>query len=180
MSVKPTIVNCSICNFKSSFSRTYGQFKYLLPNNSKITAERTIGWCHSCNNISTIELFPDASILNNDINNIKRELNDLTRFSIRRLFPSTSRNIDNLKSKLPDLENTLLFLNIRKGPPLCLLCGSKDVFQIDFSSHEKEIQHPGCGGKLMTHESKIRFSFRLRSRLYDVEGNKIEESDYKL
>lgn len=178
MSVEITLVSCSKCDFKSTTSSIYGSFKYLLPNNQIISADRTAGWCYSCNNIMPVECLPDASKLNTEMDRIKGELRDLTKFfSISRLLPSKKRKIDSLKSNLYDIENNLYFLTIRKGPPVCLICGSKEIVHLDLSSNKNETEHPICGGKLSTKQSDFRVHYFLLSRLFDVEGNKIQESN---
>jgi len=87
-----------------------------------------------------MECIPEASKLNDKIFSVNRELRSLTGFSIRRLFPSTKREIGYLKLILHELENTLYFISIRKSPRRCLICGSEDIFQIKLSL-EKEIEH---------------------------------------
>jgi hypothetical protein len=177
MSVRITLVSCTKCDFQSSTISIFGIFKYLLPNNEEIYADRTTGWCDSCKNIRPIEHLPDETRICDRVDSMNRELKRLTSSFIGRLFPATKRNIAYLKSELRELEKTLYFVSIRKSPPRCLICGNKDVFQIDFSSKDGKIEHPGCAGELITNTSGARYAFRSLDRLYDVEGNKIQETE---
>lgn len=170
----PTIeIHCTQCDFTTSISGGRWIFKYLLPTQQTIFVSWTNGWCLSCDDIRPIENLLDLSKLNEEINKINFDLKNLSGSSIRKLFPSVKKQIHDFESDLQFLELSAYFLSIRKGPPVCLECGCKDVFPLKLSSHEI-IVHPGCGGRLITSESDIRYFFKPKVRIYDVEGNRID------
>lgn len=183
MSVQPSIIICSVCDFKASSSCIYGDFKYLLPNGEELAVDRSLGWCMSCKNIKPIEELPDINKIREEITAVKSELNKLKHSFLMKLIPSTRNKIANLEANLQQLERKRIFLELRQSPSRCLVCASDDVMKINFPSLEKgEVintgcDHPGCKGSLLIRKSEIRFGYFPLSHTYDVEGYLIREQE---
>ena len=118
---------------------------YTLPDGRSFFATHGFGWCLGCRGLSEVEKHIDPTELNQWIESVTQDP-ELARF--RTLVPAWELEIE--------------WARLRRSPPRCLRCGSRDfraVTEVDDrlwveeTSGRRVFQHPGCGGEFRAQPS---------------------------
>ena len=173
-------IRCDRCGFVSTTS-FWGLYKYRLPDETMVSVERCVGWCNSCEKTAPIEELSNITEVTKQLRTCQTALNQLEDSFFRKHFGSGRRKRRELTTRGQDLRNTLRFLELRKGKPRCLTCGSTDIFPMDIPYPENgqkagsSFRHPSCGGTFFKIEPNVHFIIVPTERIYDIEGNLISE-----
>ncbi|MGP0065613.1 MAG: hypothetical protein ACLQGP_18670 [Isosphaeraceae bacterium] len=112
---------------------------YTLPDGRSFFALHGVGWCPGCRSLTEVERIPDPAELNQHIDSVSRDP-ELGRF----------------QNLIPYWETQIEWARLRRRPPRCLRCGSRDFlalievdgrFWIGEAEGRRVFQHPGCGGE---------------------------------
>ena len=183
---EPIQISCSRCDFQTSSKRIWGNFQYILPDNTVLSISRTSGWCCSCENIEPVEQLPDRQKIEAEIVLIRTKLEQAhevkgfkwfgTLFTTKRQAAERQRHQTQLNDDIKEKEMALHLLDLRTDHPCCLSCGSEDIVVIDIPSVKTgevvdvPFMHPNCGGMLTARRSGIRLSMTFPVRSYDFNG----------
>ncbi|MEI8123349.1 MAG: hypothetical protein WCI20_15065 [bacterium] len=193
MSVETTQITCSTCAFTASDSVTWGYFSYELKDNTLISVERSLGWCHNCNDVVAIENLTPKAKRSKDtdgrswkgIAELKLELQK-AKSRLRNIFGFGKAKIDLLTNELEftilrerEIDQYNKLIESRVGSSRCLFCSMRDILHLNIPKLTEGnppvstgFIHPECGGQLMAAKSGFRVSLRFDyTSVYDCEGH---------
>ncbi len=186
---EPMLISCSRCGFETSSRRIWGNFNYLMPNNTSLSIFRTSGWCRSCANIEPVEQFPDRQKTKAEIAALEKARlpSDAPKspkwfrwflFSKRRAA-KLRREQAYLNREILEKQMILRFLDLRTDSPCCLSCGSEDISIVDIPSVqagevvEIPFAHPDCGGMFTVRRAGVRLTMSFPLRTYTLNGKSV-------
>lgn len=101
-------------------------------------------------------------------------------------FSSLKSEIAILSDDIQEMREQLSFFENRKSSPRCLSCGSHRISSLPNFEYPDEVDdydeaktvyvmpHPICGGAIKVHNPSIRFTMKMRERVFDIEGIEIK------
>jgi hypothetical protein len=186
MSMAPTDLVCSKCEFKGSNAVVWGDFRYI-KGGLEIDLSRTLGWCACCSDFVPIE---DFAIKDELLADIDEALEAIKLRAIRwlsfSLLGRTRKDRQDELGRLSVLIALLALIGERKGMEKCLHCGSASVERFDETysrpnsyaskgtTDNTGFHHPGCGGTFLASVNPIRLNFIFEPRLYSVDGYRLD------
>jgi hypothetical protein len=184
-------LRCDRCDYSVSNMILWGAYLYR-DEAVDFTCHRTMGWCDDCRELTPIEDFDQIDF---DIQEIESRAKWLAGESVsvwknllRVFFKSRRVHLASFADDIIAATKTIKLSRKRIGSERCLLCGGNCVRAFDGDVDVKMSSgltykgqnntgflHPGCEGEFIAEGSNMRFSVRLRTRIYSPDGDKIEE-----
>ena len=177
MSVPSGQVQCNGCDYHGVMQHRAITLRYELPDGETVDAERSFGWCKSCNGIRDIEVELDAQAIRQQLNSMHSKRRSSAGFFVNAVDCLLGGKPDDDKPEFLKLTNLLHLAEIRRSPPRCLICSGASVLQIDFDEEgtSSNFVH-SCGSRLYQVPSDPdapRFFYREEVWGLDVEGNRL-------
>ena len=178
MSVAPSQITCTGCDFQGSLRYRPMLLVYRLPDGSELEAGRTFGWCECCNDIRDIEALMDSQQIRAELEAARKQARSPSRFILSVVDRVLGGGTDELKKEIENLEKRLRLAELRHSGPRCLTCGNDDTKPLSFDDNRLSLNltHE-CGGRFRREEDDpdaVRFSYRLETIFLDEEGRQID------
>ena len=154
---------CSKCDYENTVSEGDGLYIYLMDDETILTAPTSYGWCMKCNGVSKIHLGLSSQNLRNEIKKLNSQLDDVKEINILNLTPKSNYELKQINKILEAIvlkQNYLRVLNGKDSLHLCLSCGSKEVFPMQFAQgnilfpFNTNFTHIHCGGQIKMKHAK--------------------------
>lgn len=194
MSMPVVTYQCTACDLNRWSSVTWG-YRYYLHGKTQLQMQVTMGWCHSCHNLTAIEVLPtleQETALQSQLDTLRAALQATTtspapkkRWWQRRPRKSDEQyqlefDISVVEEQLTDHQTLRTALAQRTSHARCLACSSenclalpphqRDYFDTESTPLPTRFIHPSCDGEIVTLGDGLRLNMRLSDQAYDLEG----------
>ncbi len=198
MSMPVATYQCTACELSCWDAGTWG-YRYYVYEGAKLRLHAAMGWCPSCNDLSAVEVLPDAAgelLLQSKLQAFQAELDVIIAAAPKKRLwvfqPGKSTRqrclegeIELAAEHLAEYQLTRKALAARQSQARCLKCGAEGGsvlprHEVDYIGSDAPpvpigFVHPGCGGQITIACDGMRLNVSLTDKAYDLEGRQVNE-----